>query len=607
MDGSVRERDGVQMVDVALPRVERDEGFDRKTCVGMRVSQDGERMALWNESEVEVWNPRTNQNLRRLDVHKVVAVHFSPEQKYLLTLQKPRAEGVPEKNLRVWNLETGDCAFQTQQKTYNKEDWPYLQWSSDGKTAIKLVNNEVHCYDCPGFGEGQPARRMRVENVSGFSCSPGPMNHVAVYVPEIKGAPASAQLYNHAEFPVKVGSSTPQPLGRRNFFRSMACEFRWAPKTGSACLVLAVSDVDATNKSYYGEQSLHFIAADGSKDCKVDLQKEGPVYDVQWSPHGTHFVAVYGFMPARATLFDAKCNPVFEFGSGPRNIVRWSPLGRFLCLAGFGNLPGDVEMFQKGGDGNCRPIGYMRTHCAVHCEWAPDGRHILTSTVSPRLRVDNGYKMWKYTGELVHEYLVDELYQTEWIPAQEDTYEDRPISPNAKKIARALESGDVGGTGKAEPYRPPGAKQAPYRPPHANANRSEGPKFCLARDENDKPGKVQPFRPKAAASTVPGAEFQESVSKTAERNRKRRAKKKELESQQNADDLAKEVQNTKVSDQEVTDPAKKMRNLQKKLRQIGELKAKAASVGSHVLTPEQQAKIQSEGEIRGKIAELGGQ
>ncbi|CAI7786762.1 unnamed protein product, partial [Closterium sp. NIES-54] len=47
-------------------------------------------------------------------------------------------------------------------------------------------------------------------------------------------------------------------------------------------------------------------------------------------------------MPAKATLFDNRCKPLFDFGSGPRNLVRWSPHSRFICLAGFGNLPGDV-------------------------------------------------------------------------------------------------------------------------------------------------------------------------------------------------------------------------------------------------------------------------
>lgn len=118
----------------------------------------------------------------------------------------------------------------------------------------------------------------------------------------------------------------------------------------------------------------------------VPLPKEGPVHDVQWSPAGDYFVTVAGFMPAKvrvqlkgasidestendhallcvsvraahgskraatnqapvppcpqATLWDANCKPIYDFGSGPYNLVRWNPFGRFLALAGFGNLPG---------------------------------------------------------------------------------------------------------------------------------------------------------------------------------------------------------------------------------------------------------------------------
>ncbi len=43
----------------------------------------------------------------------------------------------------------------------------------------------------------------------------------------------------------------------------------------------------------------------------------------------------------QATLWDAACRPIFDFGSGPYNIARWNPFGNFLMLAGFGNLPGE--------------------------------------------------------------------------------------------------------------------------------------------------------------------------------------------------------------------------------------------------------------------------
>ena len=53
--------------------------------------------------------------------------------------------------------------------------------------------------------------------------------------------------------------------------------------------------------------------------------QEGPVHDVQWTRAGDYFAVVAGFMPARTTLFSASCKAVFDLGSGPHNLVRWSP------------------------------------------------------------------------------------------------------------------------------------------------------------------------------------------------------------------------------------------------------------------------------------------
>ena len=36
---------------------------------------------------------------------------------------------------------------------------------------------------------------------------------------------------------------------------------------------------------------------------------------------GKEFIVAYGFMPSKATLFDFKCNAVFDYGTGSRNTV----------------------------------------------------------------------------------------------------------------------------------------------------------------------------------------------------------------------------------------------------------------------------------------------
>ena len=85
---------------------------------------------------------------------------------------------------------------------------------------------------------------------------------------------------------------------------------------------------------YYGSSSLYYLTSDGSFECAVPLEKEGPVQDVAWVPGNMQFVVLYGFMPAQGTLFDHKCKPLFTYGTGYRNTITWSPSGRYVALCG---------------------------------------------------------------------------------------------------------------------------------------------------------------------------------------------------------------------------------------------------------------------------------
>ena len=64
----------------------------------------------------------------------------------------------------------------------------------------------------------------------------------------------------------------------------------------------------------------------------VQLGKEGPIYHVEWAPKMAQFCVVYGFMPAKATLYNKKCEKVFDFGTGPRNLALFNCQGSLLML-----------------------------------------------------------------------------------------------------------------------------------------------------------------------------------------------------------------------------------------------------------------------------------
>ena len=119
------------------------------------------------------------------------------------------------------------------------------------------------------------------------------------------------------------------------------------------------------------------------------------MHDVQWSPAGDVFVALAGFMPPKATVFSDACAPLVDLGSGPYSLARWNPYGRFLVLAGFGNLAGDVAFFDRKADGKLKPLGACRVENGVAAQWAPDGRALVVATLAPRLRVDNGVRLVK--------------------------------------------------------------------------------------------------------------------------------------------------------------------------------------------------------------------
>lgn len=210
------------------------------------------------------------------------------------------------------------------------------------------------------------------------------------------------------------------PLSNKTFFNADTVTFMWN-KIGTNVLVLTHTDTDKTGQSYYGETHLYYLSAVGNYDCRVEMDAAGPIHDIAWSPNSQEFVVVYGNMPAKAALFDSRANKVFDFGASAKNMVRFSPQGRMVLLAGFGNLAGYVEVWDRK---RLLKLSTFKEDAAVYCEFAPDAVHILTATLSPRLRVDNRFRVRDYWGQIKWEKEYKELFQVALAPNQPGVNED---------------------------------------------------------------------------------------------------------------------------------------------------------------------------------------
>ena len=202
-------------------------------------------------------------------------------------------------------------------------------------------------------------------------------------------------------------------------------------------------------------------------------------------------------MPAKTMLFDHRVRTLYDFGSSPNNFISFNPQARLLALAGFGNLAGKIDLFDRRTLSKVCTIDAPNTS---HCEWSPDGRFLLTATLSPRLRVDNGIKIWHCTGPLMHVEMMEELYQTSWRPQLVDSVPQfgqalppAPIPNESVNIHETLAK-------KPSTVKPAGA----YRPPGARGLAT--PSIYKREDEGG-----APHKPNGSGTTTPTRGYRSGV------------------------------------------------------------------------------------------------
>ncbi|PLN82213.1 translation initiation factor eIF-2A [Aspergillus taichungensis] len=642
---SYRTVKGIGILD-ATPVYEPLSGFEKPEgnlrCSA--YSPCGRYFAFASPDKVTVVDPSVGHVISTIAAENVFELGFSPLGTYLITWQRPSKDGNGDavKNLKVWqvvdeNVVVGSYV-QKSQTGWN------LQYTADEKLCARVVTNEVQFYQSDDLSK--PWNRLRVEGVADFALSPGKTNSVAVFIPERKGQPAAVKVFVVPNFASAVSQKT--------FFKGDKVQLKWNA-SGNTLLVLAQTEVDRSNKSYYGETTLYLLGASGGFDSRVELDKEGPIHDVSWSPNSKEFGVVYGYMPARTRIFNFRGVTQHDFPMAPRNTILFSPHGRFVLVAGFGNLAGQMDIYDL--EKNYTKVTTVEAANSSVCAWSPDGQYILTATTSPRLRVDNGVRIWHVSGALVYNEDMHELYDVCWRPQSTiqhplgDPFHPLPVPHPSATAYLSTRKAPVKPAGA---YRPPGARG--QLTPLAFKREDQGGSAFVAGSapggavngfgkprRRDVPG-ADPveFLPPGAApgggvALPPGADHPEKLSKSAARNKKKREARKLREGEEGVAETSPDRRGDKGHERsrskgqksgspaangtpapaapakEPAPPAveegvpsahdKKIRGLLKKIRAIDELKMRLA--GGEKLEDTQMKKIHTEESVRKELEGLG--
>ena len=92
-----------------------------------------------------------------------------------------------------------------------------------------------------------------------------------------------------------------------------------------------------------------------------------------------------------------------------------------MLIGGFGNLAGEVDFWNLEGH---RELGNTKAYCTVGCEWAPDGKYLLSTVLYERVKVDNEVRVFSPAGSLLCDinFKDAQLYEVYWQPYPKGTF-----------------------------------------------------------------------------------------------------------------------------------------------------------------------------------------
>ncbi len=550
-------------------------------------TDDGKLFAVYHNGNLRMFCTETKSTLLQMKLEgRVEFMALSPLGTYLTTWSRIYKGDIGPNLIvyRVINASIVEAVYKLHER--RQPAWPVVQFTSDESVACILRGGAVQVFEKCAFQD--TARIIKFPGVTKFSIfgKPGLSTvFFALFKPEVKGEPARVNIYGSDDYACVKASKT--------FFRAETLEFHWSP---NGSVVLLQTYTDTSSDTYYGESNLYLLHTDASYDCVITRTKPGPLHAVAWSPKGTEFTVIAGNFPANITVYNPKTGaPYFELGAAARNTLCYSPHGRFLCVAGFGSLRGDMDFW----DMNKRKVmGTANGSCAIKYSWSPCGRWFVIASTYPRMQVDNWCKIYRYNGEgPVCRLAYERLFAAGWVPAMDGVYPDRPQDKKKKNKLLNL-NGDSGHTvniaSEKRVYRPPGLKtQTGSRSGHGRSLAD------MLGETGVGTGKVKNFTPANSGSirVIPGLTSNPGEKKKSKRKKKKskatRAPEPAVTSKPQEPAKSKyDIDYEKMSPEELQ---RQMKRIKKRLKQIDLLKNRQENLEQ--LNADQIEKICKEDEL----------
>jgi translation initiation factor 3 subunit B len=440
---------------------------DRKhwTQLFVKWSPQGTYLASTHQQGVQVWGGPSFSRVRQFPHPFVSLIEFSPNENYLTTWSNqpivveegkgPLTIDEEGKHIVIWDVKTGKplrsfVAYDLPAPAgadgvvppKPKVQWPAFKWSADEKFVARMKPGEsISVYQLPSMTLLDKTA-IKIEGVQEFEWAPATVQRDGVktyeqllsyWTPELGSNPAKVGL---------MALPSKEIVRTRNLFNVTDARLHWQSDAKFMCV--KVDRHSKSKKSLATNLEIFRIKEKGVPVEVVDSLKD-TVINFAWEPKGDRFVlitageAVAGsnVLPKTAVSFfapeKAKGNVtgpfklVKTFDKKNSNGIYWSPKGRFVVVATVSvQQHSDIDFYDLDYEGekpeeNNLAANLMLMNTEDHygmtdIEWDPTGRFIVTSASVWTHQMENGYKIWTFSGTPLAEQPTEKFKQLHWRP-----------------------------------------------------------------------------------------------------------------------------------------------------------------------------------------------
>ncbi|CUM66811.1 uncharacterized protein PRCAT00004494001 [Priceomyces carsonii] len=442
--------------------IEPRKGFTSKYA---KFSPKGSYLFSIHPQGVQSWGGKDFESISKFIHNQVRLIDFSPNEKYMVTLSPlpitmpdtiaeranfpfgPESKG---HKLVIWDLATGDpartFALPPHLEGQKEMPWPLVKWSYDDKYCARQGPGAIAIYETPSF-QLLDKKLVKIDDIMDFEWAPVPIHlsgsknptgdHVLSYwTPESSNQTARVAI---------MQIPTRQVLRTINLFQVSDCKMHWQDE--GKFLAVKVDRHTKSGKTVFSNIDFFKVT---EKDIPVEkLELKDVVVNFAWEPRSERFVTISSLddgnnnpaipkntisfyapnLTSKGKITSSNYQPFKVIPDKHSNTVFWSPKGRFVVIATISKTSGEIEFYDtsyeedgpsaSGKKSNHDNVKLMKTDKyagMTNIAWDPSGRFVTAWSSIWLHSIENGYKLYEFTGNLLRDETIDHFKEFIWRP-----------------------------------------------------------------------------------------------------------------------------------------------------------------------------------------------